>query len=57
MATGGINLENARDFIAFGVEALGVGGALIPKANDEFERCGEVAQRFLQIVREARATR
>jgi 2-dehydro-3-deoxyphosphogluconate aldolase / (4S)-4-hydroxy-2-oxoglutarate aldolase len=57
MATGGVNLENARDFIAFGVDALGVGGALIPKANDEFERCGEVAQRFLQIVREARATR
>jgi 2-dehydro-3-deoxyphosphogluconate aldolase / (4S)-4-hydroxy-2-oxoglutarate aldolase len=57
MATGGVNLENARDFIAFGVDALGVGGALIPKANDEFERCGEVAQRLLQIVREARATR
>jgi 2-dehydro-3-deoxyphosphogluconate aldolase/(4S)-4-hydroxy-2-oxoglutarate aldolase len=57
MATGGVNLENARDFIAFGVDALGVGGALIPKANDEFERCGEVAQRLLRIVREARATR
>jgi 2-dehydro-3-deoxyphosphogluconate aldolase / (4S)-4-hydroxy-2-oxoglutarate aldolase len=57
MATGGINVENARDFIAFGVDALGVGGALIPKANDEFEWCGEVAQRLLQIVREARATR
>jgi 2-dehydro-3-deoxyphosphogluconate aldolase / (4S)-4-hydroxy-2-oxoglutarate aldolase len=57
MATGGVNLENARDFIAFGVDALGVGGALIPKANDEFDRCGEVAQRLLQIVREARATR
>lgn len=57
MATGGVNLENARDFIAFGVDALGVGGALIPKANDEFERCGEIAQRLLQIVREARATR
>jgi 2-dehydro-3-deoxyphosphogluconate aldolase/(4S)-4-hydroxy-2-oxoglutarate aldolase len=57
MATGGVNLENARDFIAFGVDALGVGGALIPKSNDEFERCGEIAQRLLQIVREARATR
>jgi 2-dehydro-3-deoxyphosphogluconate aldolase / (4S)-4-hydroxy-2-oxoglutarate aldolase len=57
MATGGVNLENARDFIAFGVDALGVGGALIPKANDEFERCSEVAQRLLQIVREALATR
>jgi 2-dehydro-3-deoxyphosphogluconate aldolase/(4S)-4-hydroxy-2-oxoglutarate aldolase len=57
MATGGVNLENARDFIAFGVDAIGVGGALIPKANDEFERCGEIAQRLIQIVREARATR
>jgi 2-dehydro-3-deoxyphosphogluconate aldolase/(4S)-4-hydroxy-2-oxoglutarate aldolase len=57
MATGGVNLDNARDFVAFGVDALGVGGALIPKGNDEFERCGEIAQRLLQIVREARATR
>jgi 2-dehydro-3-deoxyphosphogluconate aldolase / (4S)-4-hydroxy-2-oxoglutarate aldolase len=57
MATGGVNVENARDFIAFGVDAIGVGGALIPKANDEFERCGEIAQRLLQIVREARAAR
>jgi 2-dehydro-3-deoxyphosphogluconate aldolase / (4S)-4-hydroxy-2-oxoglutarate aldolase len=57
MATGGVNLENARDFMAFGVDALGVGGALIPKANDEFDRCGEIAQRLLQIVRQARATR
>jgi 2-dehydro-3-deoxyphosphogluconate aldolase / (4S)-4-hydroxy-2-oxoglutarate aldolase len=57
MATGGVNLDNARDFIAFGVDALGVGGALIPKGNDEFDRCGEIAQRLLQIVREARATR
>src|ERR1700732_1597921 len=57
LATGGVNLENARDFILFGVDALGVGGALIPKANDEFGRCGEIAQRLLEIVREARATR
>jgi 2-dehydro-3-deoxyphosphogluconate aldolase/(4S)-4-hydroxy-2-oxoglutarate aldolase len=57
MATGGINLENARDFITFGVDALGVGGALIPKANDEFDRCGEIAQRLLEIVREARLSR
>src|ERR1700692_4520507 len=27
MATGGVNLENARDFILFGVDAIGVGGA------------------------------
>jgi 2-dehydro-3-deoxyphosphogluconate aldolase/(4S)-4-hydroxy-2-oxoglutarate aldolase len=57
MATGGVNLDNAYDFVAFGVDALGVGGALIPKTNDEFNRCGEIAQRLLEIVREARATR
>jgi 2-dehydro-3-deoxyphosphogluconate aldolase / (4S)-4-hydroxy-2-oxoglutarate aldolase len=57
MATGGINLDNARDFIASGVDAVGVGGALIPKANDEFDRCGEIAQRLLEIVRQARASR
>jgi len=57
MATGGVNLENARDFIRFGLDALGVGGALIPKSNDEFDRCGETAQRLLEIVREARAPR
>jgi 2-dehydro-3-deoxyphosphogluconate aldolase / (4S)-4-hydroxy-2-oxoglutarate aldolase len=57
MATGGVNLDNAHDFIAFGVDALGVGGALIPKTNDEFDRCGEIAQQLLEIVREARATR
>jgi 2-dehydro-3-deoxyphosphogluconate aldolase / (4S)-4-hydroxy-2-oxoglutarate aldolase len=57
MATGGVNLENARDFILFGVDAIGAGGALIPKTNDEFDRCGEIAQRLLGIVREARALR
>ena len=36
---------------------MGVGGALIPKSNDEFDRCGESAQRFLEIVRQARAAR
>jgi 2-dehydro-3-deoxyphosphogluconate aldolase/(4S)-4-hydroxy-2-oxoglutarate aldolase len=57
VATGGVNLDNARDFVVCGVDALGVGGALIPKANDEFDRCGEIAQRLLEIVREARAIR
>jgi 2-dehydro-3-deoxyphosphogluconate aldolase/(4S)-4-hydroxy-2-oxoglutarate aldolase len=57
MATGGVNLENAREFMLFGVDAVGAGGALIPKANDEFDRCGEIAQRLLGIVREARALR
>jgi 2-dehydro-3-deoxyphosphogluconate aldolase/(4S)-4-hydroxy-2-oxoglutarate aldolase len=57
MATGGVNLENAQDFMHFGVDALGIGGALIPKSDDEFDRCAETAQRLLEIVREARASR
>lgn len=57
MASGGVNLENARDLMKSGVDALGVGGALIPKSTDEFERCGEIAQRLLDIAREARTSR
>jgi 2-dehydro-3-deoxyphosphogluconate aldolase / (4S)-4-hydroxy-2-oxoglutarate aldolase len=57
MASGGVNLENAAEFIKFGVDALGLGGALIPKTNDEFDRCAEMAQRLLEVARNARAPR
>ena len=57
MASGGVNLENAAEFIKFGVDALGLGGALIPKTNDEFDRCAEMAQRLLEVARSARASR
>jgi|SRR5271165_4923273 len=57
MASGGVNLENASEFIKFGVDALGLGGALIPKTNDEFDRCAEMAQRLLEVARNARASR
>jgi 2-keto-3-deoxy-6-phosphogluconate aldolase len=57
MASGGVNLENAAEFIKFGVDALGLGGALIPKTNDEFGRCAEMAQRLLEVARNARASR
>jgi 2-dehydro-3-deoxyphosphogluconate aldolase / (4S)-4-hydroxy-2-oxoglutarate aldolase len=56
MASGGVNLENAAEFIKFGVDALGLGGALIPKTNDEFDRCAEMAQRLLEVARNARAS-
>ncbi len=35
---------------------FGVGGTLIPKTKDEFDRCAEMAQRLLEIVRNARAS-
>jgi len=53
MATGGVNLENAREFIRSGVDALGIGSSLIPKSNDEFGQCAETAREFLKIAREA----
>ena len=52
IATGGVNLENARDFIRFGADALGIGGALIPKSNSEFSHCNEIAKELLRIVRD-----
>ena len=57
MATGGVNLENAAEFIKFGVDALGIGGGLIPKSNDEFDKCAALAHQLLEIALRARAAR
>lgn len=57
VATGGINLENAAEFIKFGADALGIGSALTPRNNHEFDRCAEMAQRLLEVARSARASR
>ena len=57
IATGGVNLENAHEFFRFGVDAVGLGSSLIPKSNDEFNRCSDIAREFLKIAREARASR
>lgn len=57
IATGGVNLENADEFIRFGVDALGIGSSLIPKSNDDFNLCRDMAREFLKIARDARAGR
>ncbi len=57
MATGGVNLENAREFVQSGADALGIGSSLIPKSDDELSRCAAAAREFLRIAREARAAR
>jgi 2-dehydro-3-deoxyphosphogluconate aldolase/(4S)-4-hydroxy-2-oxoglutarate aldolase len=57
MASGGVSLENAAEFIKFGVDALGLGGGLIPKSNDEFDQCAELAHELLDVVLKARALR
>jgi len=57
MASGGVNLENAAEFIQFGVDALGLGGGLIPKSNDEFDQCAALAHQLLEVALKARTSR
>jgi 2-dehydro-3-deoxyphosphogluconate aldolase / (4S)-4-hydroxy-2-oxoglutarate aldolase len=57
IASGGVNQQTAADFILAGAKALGIGGELIPHAAIQLRqehRIGELARRFLSIVREAR---
>jgi len=58
IAAGGVNQQNALDFMLSGVEAIGVGTDLIPiRAIEckEADRIRELANRFLGFVKEARA--
>ena len=57
MASGGVSLENAAEFIKFGVDALGLGGGLIPKSNDEFDHCAALAHKLLEVALKARKSR
>lgn len=56
--TGGINAENAADFITAGATALGVGSALVNNqliAAGEFATLTERAERLVKEVRRARS--
>lgn len=60
IATGGVNQVNASEFILAGATAIGVGGELLPKEALHFrqtDRIHELANRFLGLVRDARALR
>lgn len=57
MASGGINLENAAEFIKFGADALGLGGGLIPKSNGDFDHCAALAHQLLEVAVKARDSR
>lgn len=55
--TGGVNLDNAGDFILAGAEALGVGGELVSTSALKSGRTNEIteaARRFVAAVSEAR---
>ncbi|RLE07194.1 2-dehydro-3-deoxyphosphogluconate aldolase [Candidatus Aerophobetes bacterium] len=55
--TGGVNLENAGEFIKAGASVISVGSALVDKkavAERRFEILTEKARRFLEEVKKAR---
>jgi 2-dehydro-3-deoxyphosphogluconate aldolase/(4S)-4-hydroxy-2-oxoglutarate aldolase len=57
IASGGVNQQTAGDFILAGATALGIGGELIPHEaiqRRQQHRIGELARRFLAIVKESR---
>jgi 2-dehydro-3-deoxyphosphogluconate aldolase/(4S)-4-hydroxy-2-oxoglutarate aldolase len=58
IASGGVNQQTALDFLLAGAVALGIGGELIPHEaiqRRQEHRIGELARRFLGMVREARS--
>ncbi|HNR32663.1 MAG TPA: bifunctional 4-hydroxy-2-oxoglutarate aldolase/2-dehydro-3-deoxy-phosphogluconate aldolase [Candidatus Hydrogenedentes bacterium] len=55
--TGGVNVDNVKDFIAAGAMALGVGGNLVSKklvVNRDFKGLTENARRFADALKAAR---
>ena len=58
IVTGGVNQLTAFDYILAGASAIGVGGELVPNealVHRQTDRIHELARRFLQMVKEARA--
>lgn len=58
MATGGVDLNTAADFIRAGAAALGAGSSLITRqalAKRDYESLRKTAAAFLERIREARA--
>lgn len=56
--TGGVDLDNAGDFIKVGAAALGVGSAMVDKqavAEGRFEVVADTARKFAEAVSAARA--
>ena len=58
--TGGVNLENAADFLRAGAAALGIGGELVSAAalkKGDLHAISAAAQQFQTIVRQTRSQR
>ncbi len=57
MPTGGVTLETARDFLAAGACALGIGGNLVEQKamkDRDFARITSLAKQFVDLVRQFR---
>ncbi|MCF7886119.1 MAG: bifunctional 4-hydroxy-2-oxoglutarate aldolase/2-dehydro-3-deoxy-phosphogluconate aldolase [Candidatus Marinimicrobia bacterium] len=55
--TGGVNKENAADYIKYGASFLGVGSALLDKdmiKNNDWDALKNNAQKFINIINKAR---
>jgi 2-dehydro-3-deoxyphosphogluconate aldolase/(4S)-4-hydroxy-2-oxoglutarate aldolase len=60
IVTGGVNQITALEFIVAGATAIGVGAELLPTEAlvlHQENRIHELARRFLNMVKEGRATR
>ncbi|HKD78567.1 MAG TPA: bifunctional 4-hydroxy-2-oxoglutarate aldolase/2-dehydro-3-deoxy-phosphogluconate aldolase [Candidatus Angelobacter sp.] len=58
--TGGVNLQNAADFLHAGADALGIGGELVLAAalkRGDLRAITAAAQQFVEIVRQTRIHR
>lgn len=54
LAVGGVNVENAADFIKAGASGIGVGSSLVNKSyieNGEFDKITELAECFAKAVK------
>lgn len=59
IAAGGVNQQNAADYIRSGIAALGVGSELLPREairRHQDHRIHELARRFTGFVKEGRAS-
>ncbi len=58
IAAGGVNQQNASNYIQAGALALGIGGELVPKdaiRARQADRIGELSRRFVDFVKSGRA--
>jgi 2-dehydro-3-deoxyphosphogluconate aldolase/(4S)-4-hydroxy-2-oxoglutarate aldolase len=52
MPTGGVELENVKEWIKAGAAAVGVGGGLTKASKEEIR---ERARRFVELIKQAKS--